>query len=269
MQLLSYLKNLLGSSADEKEARELARCAEASARKLHGLPPRPEAGTDDLREVLSSVCLLLERAAERQPSPPEEGSVSRPEAAAAPAAGEEPAEEAAPAEETAPAGEVRLSEASTAAEDLEPGRREAQAEAAAPPPQPPPPLDPASGPPAAAPDGVLSPTAKELIKLRDWVLLAKSGGAPAADALEGVYKKLAQVLKREGVTPLEENTAFDEERQQIMDTRPTRDPAQDNVVCDTVRPGYVFNGDVIRPQEVIIFTYEPEAAGAPPAPHPM
>jgi molecular chaperone GrpE (heat shock protein) len=109
--------------------------------------------------------------------------------------------------------------------------------------------------PAAGPE--ISSAAKELIKLRDWVLLAKSGEiASPASVLEGLYRKLGQLLQKEGVTALEAAGPFDEERQQIIETQPTEDPSQDNVVCDTVRPGYLFNGQLVRPQEVILYTYD-------------
>lgn len=218
--VLSFLKSLFGITEEDKEARDLALRVEERARKLSGLPPRPETAPTELKAVLSSVSLLLDRIDEQPKSRAEE----KPSPAPPPTQAREPQ-----------------------------------------PPEPPPAPKPvpatAPSPPAHATDGALSVTAKELIKLRDWVLLAKSGDAASnTEALEGIYRKLAQILRKEGVTALEENTAFNEERQQIIDTRPTDDPHQDNVVCDTVRPGYLFNGEIIRPQEVIIFTYEQDSA---------
>ncbi|MBD1944369.1 nucleotide exchange factor GrpE [Coleofasciculus sp. FACHB-712] len=103
----------------------------------------------------------------------------------------------------------------------------------------------------------LSNTMQELIKLRDWVLLAKSGGnAPKPDMLEALYKQLGQVLAKGDVIALEETNVFNYERQQVVSTQVTDSPEKDNWVCGTVRPGYLFHGELVRPQEVIVYTYE-------------
>jgi molecular chaperone GrpE (heat shock protein) len=65
---------------------------------------------------------------------------------------------------------------------------------------------------------------------------------------------IRKVLEKEGVTSLEENDKFDYERQQIVSTKVTDDPQKNDIVAETVRPGYIFNGSIIRPQEVIIYT---------------
>ncbi|MUG96845.1 nucleotide exchange factor GrpE [Scytonema sp. UIC 10036] len=108
-----------------------------------------------------------------------------------------------------------------------------------------------------APEPKLSATGEELIKLRDWVLLAKTGGAaPKAEMLEVLYQKLGQILAKEGVTPIEEVGIFNYERQQVISTQATDDSEKQDCICDTVRPGYLFNGKLIRPQEVIIYTFD-------------
>jgi molecular chaperone GrpE (heat shock protein) len=67
---------------------------------------------------------------------------------------------------------------------------------------------------------------------------------------------LGKVLEKEGVTPFEDVGSFDCERQQVVDTRPTDDPEQDNLVCATVRPGYRFREQLVRPQEVVVYTFD-------------
>ncbi|WYL96945.1 MAG: nucleotide exchange factor GrpE [Gloeotrichia echinulata IR180] len=110
-------------------------------------------------------------------------------------------------------------------------------------------------PPEIIPEPKLSKTAKELIELRDWVLLAKTGNnTPSPAMLDVLYQQLGKVLEKEGVTSLEENDKFDYERQQIVSTKVTDDPQKNDIVAETVRPGYIFNGSIIRPQEVIIYT---------------
>jgi hypothetical protein len=111
--------------------------------------------------------------------------------------------------------------------------------------------------PEIEPEPELSSTAKELIKLRDWVLLAKSGeGKPSPEVLSAIYQKLGQILEQEGVTAIEETGSFNYERQQVVATQVTDDPEKDDLICDTVRPGYLFQGKLVRPQEAIVYVFE-------------
>ena len=105
----------------------------------------------------------------------------------------------------------------------------------------------------------LSNAIKELIKLRDWVLLAKktkTEGSP--EVLSAIYQKLGQILEQEGVRAIEETGSFNYERQQIIATQVTNDPEQDDCIYDTIRPGYLFQGKLIRPQEAIVYTFQSE-----------
>lgn len=108
------------------------------------------------------------------------------------------------------------------------------------------------------PDPELSETAKDLIQLRDWVLMAKTVGTGAsAEVIESFYEKLGEILGKEGVTALEETgSSYDYERQQIVSIEVTDDPNKTDLVCSTVRPGYLFQEQLIRTQEVIIYTFD-------------
>lgn len=100
----------------------------------------------------------------------------------------------------------------------------------------------------------LSITAKELIKLSDWVLLAKvNDTAVQPEVLEEIYRQLTAVLAKEGVTPLLATGPCDYERQMVVGTQSTDDLAQVDHVYSTVRPGYIFHDQIIRPQEVIVY----------------
>ena len=111
--------------------------------------------------------------------------------------------------------------------------------------------------PKLEPEPTLSETAEEQIKLRDGVLLAKSeGDSSSSKVLEAIYKKLGEILTHEKVTPLEEMGLFDYEKQKVMSTKATNDLDKNDCICDIVRPGYLFNGGLVRPQEVIVYTYE-------------
>jgi GrpE len=101
----------------------------------------------------------------------------------------------------------------------------------------------------------LSKTAKELIDLRDWVLLAKTGSnASSPEVLEILYQRLGKILEQEDVTTLEEYDQFNYERQQIISTKVTDDPEKNDTIAETIRPGYIFNDSIIRPQEVILYS---------------
>jgi hypothetical protein len=105
-----------------------------------------------------------------------------------------------------------------------------------------------------------SVAAQEIIKLRDWILLAQSeSDSFNYKVLEAIYQQLAQILAKEGVKPLEETGLFNYERHKIISTQKTEDPDKDDWVCETVRPGYLFEGKLIRPQEVIVYTFESSA----------
>lgn len=101
-----------------------------------------------------------------------------------------------------------------------------------------------------------SATVKQLIKLRDLVLLAKhQEDNNSLEIMEGIYQQLGKILTKEGVTTLEEMGLFNYEHQTAIATAETENPNQDEWICETLRPGYLFDGKVIRPQEVIVYTY--------------
>lgn len=103
----------------------------------------------------------------------------------------------------------------------------------------------------------LSSPMKELIQIRDWVLLAKSDETGlGTNMLEALYTQLGQVLAKGDVMTIEETGVFNYERQQIISTQVTNKPDNNNLVYKTVRPGYLFCGRLVRPQEIIIYTYE-------------
>jgi GrpE len=103
-----------------------------------------------------------------------------------------------------------------------------------------------------------SATAKELIKLRDYVLLACGENSESDRKIfESLYRKIGQILLKEGITALENTEKFNYELQQVIDTQVTDDLALDEMISSTVRPGYLFNQRLVRPQEVIVYTYRP------------
>lgn len=104
----------------------------------------------------------------------------------------------------------------------------------------------------------LSTTAQDLIKLRDWVLLAKTGNnVLSVELLDTLYQQLGQILEKEGVSIVEETSKFNYKYQQVMSTTVTNEADKHDLVCETVRPGYLYNGIIVRPQEVTIYKFKP------------
>lgn len=117
----------------------------------------------------------------------------------------------------------------------------------------------------ATPEEKPSATAQELIRLRDWVLLAKSRETQeqtSPQVLDAIYQQLGKVLEKENITSIEDTESFDYKRQQVISTEVTDDPEKDDCICDTVRPGYLFQSKLIRPQEVIVYTYDSSIAAS-------
>ncbi len=103
-----------------------------------------------------------------------------------------------------------------------------------------------------------SVTAAELIRLRDWVLLAKNQEKQEITSprvLEAIEQQLAEILATEGITTLEETGKFDYQKHRVVSTQPTDDPQQDEFIYATVRPGYLFKEQLLRPQDVIVYLY--------------
>ena len=200
-----------------REVEELAQRAQTTARELNKLPASATASQENLVEMLQSTNALLARLAEQQTNAPV----------------------VTPPSEKISSQEKGSSNPEQSESPVVPSK----------PVQPEPPVV-----PHVEKGQSLSATAKELIKLSDWVLLAKQGGTTVQpEALEEIYRRLTAVLSKEGVTPLDVSGPCDYERQMVVGTQPTDDPAQNDHVYTTVRPGYLFHDQLIRPQEVIIY----------------
>jgi hypothetical protein len=236
---LSVFERFLPWHQEKEQAEALALKAQASIRQLSGLPPS-DGGDRNLIAILKHTCLLLERFVERpellpqpEPHPDDKIEAWQPEAVNQ-------------TRSRSASAKASPSEMAIVSPLLDKPQIDTQVEVVKTPPE-----------LAIEPEPELSETARELIKLRDWVLLAQSGDNPASpQVLEAIYKKLGQILAQEGVTVIEESGPFNYERQQVISTQPTDDPDKDDWVCDTVRPGYLFEGSLIRFQEVIVYSYE-------------
>lgn len=108
-----------------------------------------------------------------------------------------------------------------------------------------------------------SATAQALMSLRDRMLLARpKDGEPviSTEVLDVFYQELGEILAKEQVISLEEvGDPYDQERQMVVDTQVTGDPGQHNVVYRTENPGYLFQDRLLRPQEVVIYKFQPSS----------
>jgi hypothetical protein len=239
--LQGLFRTMLAWFPQYQQNKQLAVRAETSARQLAGLPPPSrDAAPQDLMAILQSTCSLLEDLVERGVV----GSVQAPPAARRHAATLAPDPSADRSRAVAPPAELRPEPALVG-----PPAAAAPAGESVPGPDP-------------VPDPEPSATARELIRLRDWVLSATRGGPQTApEALRTLYRELGEVLEKEGMTLLEESGPYNWRWQEVLSTRVTDDPSQDETVCSTVRPGYLFHGKLVRPQQVIVYTMPSGPAG--------
>ena len=227
---LEFLDNLwfpLGGR-EKRQAEELALKAETSLHQLNKLPP-PEKDERDLISRLQHISLLSERLLEQEEFSylSIQSNVNSVEP------------EKTKLENSIPPLEVKSSDLEKTSTPLE----------SIPPPEIT--LEKAEQKPSV--------TAQELMKLRDWILLATSEEGDKKNSpkvLQVLYKKLGKILEKEGITSLEETGVCNYERHQVVSTQETDDPNQDELIYETVRPGYLFQGSLIRPQEVIVYNYE-------------
>jgi hypothetical protein len=113
-------------------------------------------------------------------------------------------------------------------------------------------------------EDVLPPGAHELIALRDEALLAiESEHTTARQVADRFFRGIGEILELEGINSTEPSETLDPARQRVIGTRPTDDPALHGRIAEVVGPGYVFNGRVIRPEQVVTWrrTRSPESAG--------
>lgn len=71
--------------------------------------------------------------------------------------------------------------------------------------------------------------------------------------VEMVERKLLKALTNAGLTVVSpENSSFDPEVHEAVATEPAQAPEDDHVVSRVFQPGYVFNGQLLRPARVVV-----------------
>lgn len=111
-------------------------------------------------------------------------------------------------------------------------------------------------------DVQLSKVARQIIKLRDKLCMMRVGdGAPSREVLDTLYRELGKTLEIDGVTTVEDDGLFDHNRHEIVDMQHTDRTDLNNMICSTIRPGYVLDGRLVRSQEVIVYSYQASDSG--------
>ena len=75
--------------------------------------------------------------------------------------------------------------------------------------------------------------------------------------LNSLLKETAQLLIKSGITILDEKGKFDSSIHIVMGTTSTDDSQLHDCVAKVFRPGYKLDNKILRPQEVILYTYKP------------
>ncbi len=71
--------------------------------------------------------------------------------------------------------------------------------------------------------------------------------------VEMVERKLLKALTSAGLAVVSpENSSFDPELHEAVATEPAQSPEDDHVVSRVFQPGYVFNGQLLRPARVVV-----------------
>lgn len=110
-----------------------------------------------------------------------------------------------------------------------------------------------------SPDGQLT-MVQDIITMRDNLLMRRNwirDFAPeeetAAKLVEGQLQETAKLLERAGVEIMDRMGAFDCRLHTAVETRPAPAAQQNGQIAETFRPGYRFRGEILRPQEVILY----------------
>ena len=74
--------------------------------------------------------------------------------------------------------------------------------------------------------------------------------------LDSVASDLEDLFSWQGVTPFTcDSPVFETSRQRVIKKLETDDPAKDKTVAESLRPGYEWDGKVIRPEMVAVYVY--------------
>jgi GrpE len=122
-----------------------------------------------------------------------------------------------------------------------------------------PPSEETASPPAGPPVGAAGtppPFVRELIRFADGLHDLKGASAPNEPpdpVLRWAQEAIAALLGACDVARVHEAGGFNPHRHQAVGRRIATDPALPHQIAETVRPGYAWNGALLRPQQVIVY----------------
>ncbi len=101
-----------------------------------------------------------------------------------------------------------------------------------------------------------------LLSDRATVLSAQfEDDAATTTAFQSIERELLDILRRQGVTPIDESgTVFNPKLQEAMAIESTHDPGMECAVLAVRRRGFTYRGTVIRPQGVVVARYAKEGS---------
>ena len=95
----------------------------------------------------------------------------------------------------------------------------------------------------------------------DRAMESSGGGEGLRQGVAMVRRLFFEALQELGVSLVEAEGAFDPARHDAVGTVPVKDPAQDHLVIDVIRPGYALGGRVLRPAMVRVGAHTPASDG--------
>ncbi len=95
---------------------------------------------------------------------------------------------------------------------------------------------------------------RELVAVTDELgRLAGSDGGSHAARLVAVHGRVARLLPILDVLAIEDAGGVDFTRHEVVGERPTTDAALFDRIAASIRPGYLWRHEVLRPQQVIAY----------------
>ena len=111
-------------------------------------------------------------------------------------------------------------------------------------------------------DGGPPPAVREVLRLADGLLDLTGQGASAdqeaSPVLRWVEARIRSLLAACDITRIEETGSFDPSRHQAVASRDAPSPDLSQQIADTVRPGYAWRGDLLCPQQVVVYSLKEE-----------
>lgn len=103
----------------------------------------------------------------------------------------------------------------------------------------------------------------DLIKFRDQLMyfmdeFSENNDETTVKLLTNLCKETGRFMKDNGIEPLEESGTFTTECHVVSSTVNVDSPDLDNTIAKTFRAGYRIDGQLYRPQEVVLNVYKPE-----------